>query len=321
LAVKPSKLTFVRDVSNFRSFDQRSVVTIGSFDGVHLGHQAILTQVKERAAQLGLPSVAMTFEPQPQEFFSAEKAPARLMRLRDKVDALLAFGLDHVLCLQFNSTLSRLTASDFIRLVLVDGLGTQHLIVGDDFRFGCDRRGDFKMLCEQGQMQDFAVQDTETLEVDGQRVSSTLVRQILQQSDFDRASQLLGRPFTIKGRVIYGQQLGRELGFPTANVQLNRYSAPLSGVFAVLVRVGTEVYQGAANVGVRPTVGDLVKPILEVHLLEFDADLYGKRIEVEFVAKIRNEEKFSTLDKLVEGIQRDVKQIKAWFAGANQTIN
>ena len=321
MAVKPSKLTFVRDVSNFRSFDQRSVVTIGSFDGVHLGHQAILTQVKERAAQLGLPSVAMTFEPQPQEFFSAEKAPARLMRLRDKVDALLAFGLDHVLCLQFNSALSRLTASDFIRLVLVDGLGTQHLIVGDDFRFGCDRRGDFKMLCEQSQMQDFAVQDTETLEVDGQRVSSTLVRQILQQSDFDRASQLLGRPFTIKGRVIYGQQLGRELGFPTANVQLNRYSAPLSGVFAVLVRVGTEVYQGAANVGVRPTVGDLVKPILEVHLLEFDADLYGKRIEVEFVAKIRNEEKFSTLDKLVEGIQRDVKQIKAWFAGANQTIN
>ena len=321
MAVKPSKLTFVRDVSNFRSFDQRSVVTIGSFDGVHLGHQAILTQVKERAAQLGLPSVAMTFEPQPQEFFSAEKAPARLMRLRDKVDALLAFGLDHVLCLQFNSALSRLTASDFIRLVLVDGLGTQYLIVGDDFRFGCDRRGDFKMLCEQGQMQDFAVQDTETLEVDGQRVSSTLVRQILQQSDFDRASQLLGRPFTIKGRVIYGQQLGRELGFPTANVQLNRYSAPLSGVFAVLVRVGTEVYQGAANVGVRPTVGDLVKPILEVHLLEFDADLYGKRIEVEFVAKIRNEEKFSTLDKLVEGIQRDVKQIKAWFAGANQTIN
>lgn len=321
MAVKPSKLTFVRDVRNFRSFDQRSVVTIGSFDGVHLGHQAILTQVKERAAHLGLPSVAMTFEPQPQEFFSAEKAPARLMRLRDKVDALLAFGLDHVLCLQFNSALSRLTASDFIRLVLVDGLGTQHLIVGDDFRFGCDRRGDFKMLCEQGQMQDFAVQDTETLEVDGQRVSSTLVRQILQQSDFDRASQLLGRPFTIKGRVIYGQQLGRELGFPTANVQLNRYSAPLSGVFAVLVRVGTEVYQGAANVGVRPTVGDLVKPILEVHLLEFDADLYGKRIEVEFVAKIRNEEKFSTLDKLVEGIQRDVKQIKAWFAGANQTIN
>ena len=321
MAVKPSKLTFVRDVSNFRSFDQRSVVTIGSFDGVHLGHQAILTQVKERAAQLGLPSVAMTFEPQPQEFFSAEKAPARLMRLRDKVDALLAFGLDHVLCLQFNSALSRLTASDFIRLVLVDGLGTQHLIVGDDFRFGCDRRGDFKMLCEQGQMQDFAVQDTETLEVDGQRVSSTLVRQILQQSDFDRASQLLGRPFTIKGRVIYGQQLGRELGFPTANVQLNRYSAPLSGVFAVLVRVGTEVYQGAANVGVRPTVGDLVKPILEVHLLEFDADLYGKRIEVEFVAKIRDEAKFSTLDKLVEGIQRDVKQIKAWFAGANQTIN
>ena len=319
LAVKSSKLTFVRDVRSLQSFDQRSVVTIGSFDGVHLGHQAILTQVKERAAQANLPSVAMTFEPQPQEFFSGEKAPARLMRLREKVDALLAFGLDHVLCLQFNSALSHLTASDFIRLVLVEGLGTQHLIVGDDFRFGCDRRGDFNMLCEQGRAQDFTVQDTATLEIDGERVSSTLVRQILQQSDFDRAKHLLGRPFTIKGRVIYGQQLGRELGFPTANVQLNRYSAPLSGVFAVLVKVGVEVYQGAANVGVRPTVGDLLKPILEVHLLEYGGDLYGKRIEVEFVAKIRDEEKFSTLDKLVASIQRDVKQIKAWFAGANQT--
>lgn len=321
MALEPSKMTFIRDLQRLQSFNQRSVVTIGSFDGVHLGHQAILKQVKSVAAQLGLPSVVMTFEPQPQEFFSGERAPARLMRLREKVDALLEFGVDQVLCLQFNRQLRHLSASEFVRSVLVDGLGTKHLIVGDDFRFGCDRSGDFKMLSEMGESYDFAVQDTETLAVDGERVSSTLVRQILQQGEFDRASQLLGKPFRITGRVVYGQQLGRELGFPTANVQLNRYSAPLSGVYAVLVNIDGSVYQGAANVGLRPTVGDLVKPILEVHLLDFTGDLYGRRIEVEFVTKIRDEKKFTSLDKLVEGIQRDVKQIRAWFAGNSENIN
>ena len=321
LALEPSKMTFIRDLQSLQSFNQRSVVTIGSFDGVHLGHQAILNQVKAVAAELGLPSVVMTFEPQPQEFFSGERAPARLMRLREKVDALFEFGVDQVLCLQFNRELRNLTAAEFVRSVLVDGLGTRHLIVGDDFRFGCDRSGDFKMLSEMGETYDFAVQDTETLEVDGQRVSSTLVRQILEQGNFERASQLLGKPFTITGRVVYGQQLGRELGFPTANVQLNRYSAPLSGVYAVLVNIDGAVYQGAANVGLRPTVGDLLKPILEVHLLDFEADLYGRRIEVEFVTKIRDEEKFTSLDKLIESIQRDVKQIRAWFAGNSENIN
>ena len=321
LALEPSKMTFIRDLQSLQSFNQRSVVTIGSFDGVHLGHQAILNQVKAVAAELGLPSVVMTFEPQPQEFFSGEKAPARLMRLREKVDALLDFGVDHVLCLQFNRELRNLTAMEFVQSVLVDGLGTKCLIVGDDFRFGCDRSGDFEMLLKMGETSDFTVQDTETLAVDGERVSSTLVRQILRQGNFDRAGQLLGKPFTIRGRVVYGQQLGRELGFPTANVQLNRYSAPLSGVYAVLVTIDGVVYQGAANVGLRPTVGDLLKPILEVHLLDFSGDLYGQRIEVEFVTKIRDEEKFTSLEKLVEGIQRDVKQIRAWFAGNRENSN
>ena len=182
LSVEPSKMTFIRDLQSLQSFDQRSVVTIGSFDGVHLGHQAILTQVKDKAAQLGLPSVVMTFEPQPQEFFSGEKAPARLMRLREKVEALFEFGLDQVVCLQFNRALSHLTASEFVQRVLVEGLGTAHLIVGDDFRFGCDRKGDFAMLAEMGKTCDFTVQDTATLEIDGERVSSTLVRQRLQQA-------------------------------------------------------------------------------------------------------------------------------------------
>ncbi len=321
LASEPNKMTFIRDLQGLQAGDQRSVVTIGSFDGVHLGHQAILKQVTEKAAELGLPSLAMTFEPQPQEFFTGEKAPARLMRLREKVDALLAFGIDQVVCLQFNRTLRALTGTEFVQKVLVEGLGTKYLIVGDDFRFGCDRSGDFTMLSAMGKTYDFAVQDTKTLAIDGQRISSTLVRQTLECADFDQAAKLLGRPFSIKGRVAYGQQLGRELGFPTANVQLNRYSAPLNGVYAVLVDIDGTRYQGAANVGVRPTVGDLVKPILEVHLLDFDADLYGRRIEVEFVTKIRDEEKFTTLDKLVEHIQRDVKQIRAWFSGVNETTS
>lgn len=319
LAAEQGKVTFIRGLHNLQSHNQRSVVTIGSFDGVHLGHQAILQQVKNTAAALGLPSIVMTFEPQPQEYFSGEKAPARLMRLREKIDTLLDFGIDQVVCLQFNRVLRNLTASEFIQQVLVDGLAIKHLIVGDDFRFGCDRSGDFKMLAEFGETCDFRVQDTETLEIDNQRVSSTLVREILQQADFGRASELLGRPFSIRGRVVYGQQLGRELGFPTANVQLNRYSAPLTGVYAVLVDIDGTRYQGAANVGVRPTVGDLVKPILEVHLLDFEGDLYGQRIEVEFMHKIRDEVKFTTLDKLVERIQHDVKQIRAWFAGAKSS--
>jgi riboflavin kinase/FMN adenylyltransferase len=321
LATDQGKVTFIRGLHNLQSYNQRSVVTIGSFDGVHLGHQAILQQVTATAAMLGLPSVVMTFEPQPQEYFSGEKAPARLMRLREKIDALLEFGIDRVVCLQFNRVLRTLTSSEFIDQVLVDGLSIKHLIVGDDFRFGCDRSGDFKMLVEFGKSCDFDVQDTKTLEIDNERVSSTRVREFLQQADFGRASQLLGRPFSIKGRVVYGQQVGRKLGFPTANVQLNRYAAPLTGVYAVLVDIDGVRYQGAANVGVRPTVGDLVKPILEVHLLDFSGDLYGQRIEVEFMHKIRDETKFTTLDKLVETIRQDVKQIRAWFAGAKSTDN
>ena len=311
------KIVFIRGLHNLQHSQDRSVVTIGSFDGVHLGHQAILKQVKTKAKELDLPSVVMIFEPQPQEFFSGEKAPARLMRVREKVETLRDFGIDKVVCLQFNSALRNLNASEFVHRILIEGLATRFLIVGDDFRFGCDRSGDFNMLRSSGDQYDFEVQDTETLEVNGERISSTLVRTILCQSDFIGAEALLGRPFTIRGCVVYGQQLGKELGFPTANVQLNRYSAPISGVFAVLVRVGDKLYKAAANVGVRPTVGDLVKPILEVHILDFDKDIYGERIEVEFKHKIRDEKKFTSLDNLVENIQNDINKIRAWFHQAN----
>jgi riboflavin kinase/FMN adenylyltransferase len=309
-------MTFVRGLHNLHSPEEKSVVTIGSFDGVHIGHQAILRQVKKASQRLQIPSVAMTFEPQPREFFSAERAPARLMRLREKIETLLSLGVDSVVCLQFNRQLRTLSAVDFVEQVLVRGLAVKHLIVGDDFRFGCDRSGDFAMLAEQGKHHGFDVQDTATVEADGRRVSSTLVREVVEQADFARAAKLLGRPFSISGVVGYGQQLGRELGFPTANVQLNRFSAPLSGVFVVRVNVAGALYWGAANVGLRPTVGDLVKPILEVHLLDFAGDLYGQRIAVEFLHKIRDEEKFASVEALVATITGDVKNIRQWILQA-----
>ena len=317
------KMTFVRDPRKLQFSGQRSAVTIGSFDGVHLGHQAILKQLIAKANKLDLASVAMTFEPQPQEYFSAETAPARLMRLRDKIETLLALGIDRVVCMQFNSKLRNLTAEQFVQSVLVDGLATKQLIVGDDFRFGCDRSGNFEMLVALGGDLDFKVQDTQTVEINGERVSSTRIRQLLEQADFKQVSQLLGRDFTVKGRVFYGQQLGRELGFPTANMQLNRYRAPLSGVYAVLVEVEgfPTRFQGAANVGVRPTLGDLVKPILEVHLLDFDEQIYGRRINVEFLHKIRDEKKFTSLDDLTAYIQQDINKIRDWFARANLPLS
>jgi len=314
--LKQPKMTLIRDLDRPRLCDRQSVVTIGSFDGVHLGHQAILQQVIDQAKSSNRLAVAMTFEPQPQEYFSAQTAPPRLMRLREKIEALIAFGVDLVVCLRFNSEFRSLTAAEFVQNILVDGVNTQHLIVGDDFRFGCDRKGDFHRLETMGQQLGFSVQDTQTIEVQGQRVSSTLVRQLLQQCDFKQVGRLLGRPFAITGKVTYGQQLGRQLGFPTANVNLNRCTAPLAGVYAVWVDIeGLEGrLKGAANVGVRPTIGDIIKPILEVHLLDFDQQIYGRKISVEFVHKIRDEQQFTNLDDLSESISDDVTKIKQWFA-------
>jgi len=315
LGLKLGSVIFTRDPQRLRLGNRRSVVTIGSFDGVHLGHQAILEQVRRSAEALDLPAVAVTFEPQPREYFSPQQAPARLMRMREKIQSLLDFGMHHVVCLQFNSKLRDLTAEQFVQQVLVDGLATKQLIVGDDFRFGCDRSGDFNTLVDMGKTRDFQVWDTPTLVVDGERVSSTRIRECLEWGDFQQVAELLGRPFTISGRVFHGQHLGRELGFPTANVQLNRYRAPLSGVYAVLVQVEglSAQYRGAANVGVRPTVGDLIKPILEVHLLDFDQNLYGRRINVEFLHKIRDEQKFTSVEHLVSNIRVDIEKITTWF--------
>ncbi len=309
------KQEFIRGLHNLRAEHHGNVVTIGSFDGVHLGHQAILQQVKKQAEELRLPSVAMIFEPQPHEFFAGDKAPARLMRLGEKVHALFDQGIDRVFCLPFNSALSQLSADDFIKKVLIDGLGTRYLVVGDDFRFGAGRAGDYSRLESAGEDNGFAVTDTQSFLIGGERVSSTRIRELLQQNDFTEAARLLGKPYTISGRVVKGNQLGRELGAPTANVHLHRYRSPLSGVFCVKVALSSGDHaQGVANVGVRPTLGGSAKPILEVHLFERNDDLYGQEIFVEFVHRLREEQRFDGLEQLKQQIQRDIKQARLFFS-------
>ncbi len=307
------KLTFVQNLKSLTAGSGGSAVSIGSFDGVHLGHQAVLTELIQQAKSNGLFSVAMTFEPQPREYFNELRAPARLMRLREKVEVLSSLGIDQIVCLKFNKVLRALSAQDFIIRVLVEGLRVKHLIVGDDFRFGCDRSGDFSMLCEYGKANGFSVKNTDTFESQGERISSTLVRRIINEGDFPRAAELLGRPFEIKGRVMHGKKLGRKLGFPTANININRLRAPLSGVYAVLVKTESEIFEGAANVGIRPTIGDLERPLLEVHIFNFDRDIYGSFLRVEFLHKIRDELKFDDLGRLATRIQKDMDQIQKWF--------
>ncbi|AMX01635.1 bifunctional riboflavin kinase/FAD synthetase [Microbulbifer thermotolerans] len=313
----------IRGLHNLRSCHRGCVATIGSFDGVHLGHQAIIAQLNRRARELGLPSVAIIFEPQPHEYFSGERAPARLMRFKEKVLALFDAGVDRVLCLQFNEKLRSLSAQGFIQRILVDGLNIGHLVVGDDFRFGCDRSGDYHLLQRVGQQAGFSVEDTATVEIRGARVSSTRIRAALEAADFELAETLLGRPYRITGRVAPGRALGRQLGAPTANVRLQRYRSPLVGVYTVRVSAtrgpqlvdGRKAVDGVANVGFRPTVeGAGAEPLLEVNLFDFDGDLYGRELAVEFCHKLRDEEKFASLEALKARIARDIAEAKTWFA-------
>jgi riboflavin kinase / FMN adenylyltransferase len=308
----PTSQTFIRGLHNLRAWHRDCVATIGSFDGVHLGHQAILQQLIAVAAKHQLPAVVIIFEPQPHEFFSGDKAPARLMRLREKVKAFFAVGVKRVLCLEFNQKLRSLSAEAFIQQVLVDGLGIRHLVVGDDFRFGCDRKGDFALLKKAGEEKGFTVTDTCTLQIDGERVSSTRIRQLLEDGDFVAAEKLLGRPYSITGRIAYGNQLGRKLGVPTANVHLRRYRSPLQGVFTVSVKFSDgDLYKGVANIGLKPTVNkDIQKPLLEVHLFDFSQAVYGALIEVVFHKKLRSEKKFASLEELQTQLQIDITMAK-----------
>ncbi len=292
-----------------------TVLTIGNFDGVHRGHQALLARLVTHAREVALPSAVMTFEPHPREFFAPDSAPARLTSLREKLSLIADEGVDHAYICRFNARFAALTAEQFIERNLVQGLSVRHLIIGDDFRFGKGRAGDFEMLRRAGVKFRFGLEAMETVSVQGERVSSSALRDALQESDLAHAARLLGRPYGIAGRVIHGRKLGRELGFHTANIQLKRNRVPLSGVFAVRVSgEGVGMRNGVANLGMRPTVSNTLQPTLEVHLFDFDGDLYRHHLTVYFQAKLRDQAKFDSLQALARQIGLDVAQARQYFA-------
>ncbi|WP_231975285.1 bifunctional riboflavin kinase/FAD synthetase [Geopseudomonas guangdongensis] len=298
-----------------RSCQRGCVATIGNFDGVHRGHQGVLARLRERAAQAGLPSCVVIFEPQPREFFAPDKAPARISSLREKLELLRACGVDQVLCLTFNRRLRELSANQFVHQILVEGLGVVHLEVGDDFRFGCDRAGDFDLLVEAGQREGFSVESAATIALDGVRISSTRVREVLAAADFAMAERLLGRPYCISGRVLHGQKLGRQLGAPTANLRLNRLRPALQGVYLVSTELDGRRCAGVANIGTRPSVDGDGRAHLEVHLLDFSGDLYGRRLAVQFHRKLRDEQRFASLEALKSAIAADIAAARAHWQG------
>ncbi len=303
----------------FRGVPERAttstVLTIGNFDGVHLGHRALLGELMAKARELALPATVLTFEPHPRELFAPDQAPARLASMRDKLELLGECGVDRVHVCRFDRKLAGLTAEQFIERILVRGLAVRHLIIGDDFRFGKARGGDFSLLRQAGRHHGFVVEAMHTVDLDARRVSSSAVREALAAGDIERAERLLGRPFVIAGRVMDGRKLGRSIGFPTANIQVHRKRLPLSGVFAVTVSgIDSKPLPGAANIGVRPTVAEGLKPVLEVHLLDFDRDIYGRHVDVNFMHKLRSEAKFDSLDALKAQIARDVADVRAYFA-------
>ena len=308
-------MQLVRGLQNLQPQHRGCVATIGNFDGVHRGHQAILARLRERAVELGVPSCVVIFEPQPREFFGPDTAPPRLTRLRDKLALFAAAGVDRVLCLSFNRRLRELSAAEFVQTVLLQGLGVQHLEVGDDFRFGCDRAGDFAFLQQAALVEGFTLEAASTVEIDGLRVSSTRVRESLAAADFSLAERLLGRPFQISGRVLHGQKLARQFGTPTANVQLKRRRVPLTGVYLVTVELDGKPWPGVANIGVRPTVQGDGSAHLEVHLLDFVGDIYGRRLTVAFHHKLRDEQRFASLEALKTAIHADVAAARALWQG------
>lgn len=305
-------MELIRGLHNLGRSHVGCVATVGNFDGVHLGHAAILEQLQEHAVRLGVPATVILFEPQPREFFSPLYSPARIMTLREKVETLATLGVDRLLCVRFDKGFASQSPREFCQDFLVSGLGIRHLVVGDDFRFGQDRSGDFATLEATGASCGFGVEDTRTYEVNGRRVSSTWVREALEAADFSLAAQLLGRPFSMAGRVVHGDKIGRTLGIPTANVWPNRLRSPLHGVYAVNATVDGRTVPAVANVGPRPTVGGL-RWRVETHLLDFSGDLYGKRLAVTFLAKLRDEQKFSGLDELKARIRVDIETARDFF--------
>ncbi len=295
-----------RDIDGPCMAPSGSVVTVGAFDGLHLGHRALLDRVRGRARELDCVPLAVSFEPLPRAFFARHELP-RLASRREKIEGLLDAGMQRVLLLRFNHALAAMSAEDFVRRVLVERLAVRELHVGAGFRFGHKRAGDFALLERMGAELGFEAVKMPPVLLDDERVSSSAIRTSLAKAEFDNAARLLGRPFSISGHVAHGNKLGRKLGYPTANLWLGRRVSPVLGIFAVRVQIEGEPgsHPGVASLGKRPTVNEVVEPLLEAHLFDFDRDIYGRRIRVEFLAHLRDEEKYDDIDLLVAQMDRD----------------
>ncbi len=309
-------MRLVRHINDmpFRELRDGGVVTIGAYDGLHLGHEQLLHRVKAASAELGLPSIVMSFEPTPKEFFAAASPPARLMRFREKFDALESHGIDIFFCPHFDVHMRDISAAAFIRRILIHGLCARHIVIGDDFRFARKREGKLEHLQQVSSALGYELEQVPSIEVDGIRVSSTAIRESLWQGELQRATALLGRPYRMSGKIILGDKVGRTLGYPTANVDLRRRQSAVMGIFAVRVHgLPGGSRDAVASVGTRPTFGDN-KPLLEVHIFDFDEDIYGQFISVDFISRLRSEVRFDKVEELVAQMHRDADNAKAILA-------
>ena len=304
-------MELIRGMHNLRERHRGCVATIGNYDGVHRGHQHMIAAVRARADALGVPAVVITFEPTPREFFGGPAAPSRLTRLREKLQALALYGVDRVVVLRFDQRMQAMGADEFVQRLLVAGLGVHHMVVGHDFHFARRREGTIETLRSAGAANGFTVEEVGQFLLGAERVSSSLVREALNRGELERATHLLGRPYRMAGRVRLGKRLGRTLGYPTANLALQRKVVPLWGIFAVRVSgAGLIDHPAVSSLGTRPTVNG-TDPLLEVHLFDFDGDLYGQHLDVDFVARLRDEQKFESLDALVAQMHRDAAAARA----------
>ncbi len=313
-------MEIIHGTHNIKPRHHGNVITLGNFDGVHHGHQTLLHHLDAKSKELDVPSLLVTFEPQPREYFAGAEVPPRLTRLREKAVLLARTGLDRLLLLPFNERTAHTSAEWITRNLFHEMLGARYVVVGDDFRFGRNREGDYNFIKSEGEKYGYGVSHMGTLTLAEERVSSSLVREALARGDFRLAEQLLGHEYFIMGRVVYGRQLGRQLGVPTANIRLQRYKAALEGVYCVTVAgIGDTQYEGIANIGVRPTV-DGKEPLLEVHVFDFTGNLYGELLTVTFKHKLRDEQAFDGLEALKAQIEQDIQTARSWFA-AQGTAN
>ena len=310
-------MEFIRGFANLLNNKKDCALTIGNFDGVHLGHQAVLKQLKTVAVESNLVSTVLIFEPQPIEFFSPDKAPSRLTRLREKLHEFQREGIDRVVCLKFDEDMANKSAGEFVDKILVSGLVVKKLIVGDDFRFAKNREGDFRYLLEAAELHDFVVSKTESFNLGDERISSTLIRKALAEGEMTKATDMLGRPYRISGRVVHGDKRGSSIGFATANIELHRYFSPVEGIFSGRVYgLEKEPLDAVVYVGSRPVYkGD--KVVLEVHILDYDQELYGHSLQVEFLEKLRGEGHFDSEEELIAQIKLDIDSARTSLKNYN----